>query len=204
MPTAVDLNSMTFFAGVDPCKTRLGEVGHDRFVMAIGAYNGEKIFLVRFIEGRFGIEEQVAIILQASKQFNLGLINIEEDMAVSELLKRYPEINVNSSQSLLSKDVRLQSLGSAALRGQILFPGQLGDSGMLEPVDELEEFLNEWRHYPGSKHDDFLDALDKLREAINLGVEPASVIFRRSSVTERELGKRHQSRLLFHREIRVI
>jgi len=187
----IDTEDMAIFAGVDPCRS--GKAGTDEFAIAVGAFDGTTTYLIDLISGSYPPSQQLEIIKEMAERYRPALINIEEDYSVAEMLKEQTDFRVNASSSLISKELRIKNLGSLALKGKLMIPGKIADDGTLGPAEKYQAFCKQWEEFPACKHDDLLDAVEKLMEAVSIGIEPAAVVS--------DAPTKIKSNLLFHNEV---
>lgn len=171
-PDETPMDEATFVLGLDPTP---GGEQHDldfTNVTVLAAY-GSHIDLVLTLDVRADLGDKIALVSTVHDRYNRvgkGVVAIggakqamDSYFAQSFILAR-PDLEHKTFRigTPGSKEERLEGLGPPAKSGWLRIWGEYLDALTSDPDDRHQElsFGEQWREFPGGKHDDKLDGLD--------------------------------------------
>lgn len=163
----VPWKNLTMFAGVDPATGETEVADPDEYSIAWGGRDPDgRLYLM----GTMGDADWN--IFQGTKQLNklhldksfrrVAIEAVTFSVAAKQDVWRTTGIPAYKSPTTKSKEIRFETMGGLFDVKRVLIvedgPGIFGD-------DETQNFYDQWIDYPEGRHDDRLDAVEKLCEA---------------------------------------
>ncbi len=167
-------NDLTYFAGVDPATGEAESSNPDEYVIAYGARDSRGYGYVLGVRGSsdWGLLEgtkQLELLNRERSFRRVAVESVSFQVAAKQHIWAETGIPAYKSNTTKSKAVRFETMaGHFEIKRVVIFEKGEGIFG----EDEDENFYDQWIDFPEGRHDDRLDAVEKLLEAMFLGYSP--------------------------------
>ncbi len=159
--------SLTYFAGVDPATGEAEVADPDEYVICWGGKAPDgRVYVLGFNGDRkWGIMEGTNELIRLNRQHEFRRVAIESvgfQVAAKQHIWQTSDIRAYKSTTTKDKATRFESMAVHFEVGRVLVyergPGVFAN-------DEFENFYDQWIDFPEGRHDDRLDACEKMLEA---------------------------------------
>lgn len=157
---------LTYYAGVDPATGEAEVADPDEYAIAWGGRTAAGVLYLLGTMGssNWNITEGTKKLQELHRSKNFRRVAIEAvafSVAAKQDVWQYTDIPAYKSPTTKEKDIRFETMGALFDVDRVLV--YEGGKGIFE--DEEENFYDQWIDYDEGRHDDRLDAVEKLVEA---------------------------------------
>lgn len=148
------LSDLRIYMGIDLAISESEQA--DYTTIAVAGVSQYDVYLLKVYRVKLDFPQQIEAIKAYAKQWRPVCINIESNayqLAMHQHLFATTPLPVRASKTLKDKMSRFVGMSANFENGRIR---------IAEDIDE--EFIKEWTEFPDSKHDDYLDAVEKVLE----------------------------------------
>lgn len=172
----IDWNGAQYFAGVDPATGEAESADPDEYVICYGIRetSGRIVVLGFRASRRWGIMEgtrELAAIHRKHAFRKVAIESVAFQVAQKQHIWAETDIPAYKSPTSKSKDIRFENMAALFDVGKVVVYDR-GEGVFGEDDPDSENFYDQWIDYPEGRHDDRLDACEKMLEAASLTFRP--------------------------------